>query len=94
MMMNVLGMCYILCMCVCVGASDTTIASDTPGTFLGGSQGGAGMPPLVTQSVWHRAVARCRRGSGQCPEYAQRSAPGDSPGQRPEIFFLGGFCYF
>jgi hypothetical protein len=47
-------MCYILCMCVCVGASDTTTASDDPftralpcasGAFLGGSQGGAGMPP-------------------------------------------------
>jgi len=25
-----LGMCYILCMCVCVGASDTTTASDDP----------------------------------------------------------------
>jgi hypothetical protein len=23
-------MCYILCMCVCVGASDTTTASDDP----------------------------------------------------------------
>jgi hypothetical protein len=33
-------MCYILCMCVCVGASDTTTASDDPITcfllFLGG----------------------------------------------------------
>jgi hypothetical protein len=28
----VLGMCYILCMCVCVGASDTTTASDDPFT--------------------------------------------------------------
>jgi hypothetical protein len=27
-----LGMCYILCMCVCVGASDTTTASDDPFT--------------------------------------------------------------
>jgi hypothetical protein len=25
-----LGMCYILCMCVCVGASDMTTASDDP----------------------------------------------------------------
>jgi hypothetical protein len=25
-------MCYILCMCVCVGASDTTTASDDPYT--------------------------------------------------------------
>jgi hypothetical protein len=29
---GVLGMCYILCMCVCVGASDTTTASDDPFT--------------------------------------------------------------
>jgi hypothetical protein len=27
---SMLGMCYILCMCVCVGASDTTTASDDP----------------------------------------------------------------
>jgi hypothetical protein len=32
-MRSVLGMCYILCMCVCVGASDMTTASDD---FLGG----------------------------------------------------------
>jgi hypothetical protein len=34
-MREVLGMCYILCMCVCVGASDvsdTTTASDDPYT--------------------------------------------------------------
>jgi hypothetical protein len=77
-MVDMLGMCYILCMCVCVGASDTTTASDDPyklelcrcaGRFLGGSQGGAGMPP---------------------PGYAQRSAPGGSPGQRPEFFFFFG----
>jgi hypothetical protein len=42
-------MCYILCMCVCVGASDMTTTFDDP--FLGGSQGRAGMPPLVTRSV-------------------------------------------
>jgi hypothetical protein len=29
---GLLGMCYILCMCVCVGASDTTTASDDPFT--------------------------------------------------------------
>jgi hypothetical protein len=52
-------MCYILCMCVCVGASDTTTASDDPFTFFWaaifsgfcsgrfprGVLGGAGMPP-------------------------------------------------
>ena len=29
---ELLGMCYILCMCVCVGASNTTTASDDPFT--------------------------------------------------------------
>jgi hypothetical protein len=29
---GLLGMCYILCMCVCVGASDTTTVSDDPFT--------------------------------------------------------------
>jgi hypothetical protein len=29
---GMLGMCYILCMCVCVGASDTMTASDDPFT--------------------------------------------------------------
>jgi hypothetical protein len=53
--------CVIFFACVCVGASDSTTASDDPsssalcvvciGRFLGGSQGGAGMPPLVTRSV-------------------------------------------
>jgi hypothetical protein len=46
---------------VCVGASGSTTASDDPsssalcvvcvGRFLGGSQGGPGMPPLVTRNV-------------------------------------------
>jgi hypothetical protein len=70
--------CVIFFACVCVWVRQIrqlrlTIPSPralscAPGAFLGGSQGGAGMPPLVTCSV--------------------RS------GQRPEIFFLGGFCYF
>jgi hypothetical protein len=29
-MVRVLGTCYIICMCVCVGASDMKIASDDP----------------------------------------------------------------
>jgi hypothetical protein len=72
---------------VCVGASDTTTASDGPykvglcrcvGRFLGGSQGGAGMPP---------------------PGYVQRSTPGVR-GNAPKFFFwavfaiFSGFCYF
>jgi hypothetical protein len=72
-------MCYILCMCVCVGASDTTTASDdpstralscAPGAFLGGPRGGggAGMPP---------------------PGYAQRSF-----GAVPRNFFWGRFLLF
>jgi hypothetical protein len=91
------GECWVYVIffaCVCVGASGSTTASDDPsssalcvvcvGHFLGGSQGGPGMPPLVTCSVRHRAVARGRWGSGQCPE----------------IFFwavfaiFSGFCYF
>jgi hypothetical protein len=80
--------CVIFFACVCVWVRQIrqlrlTIPSPralscAPGAFLGGSWGGAGMPP---------------------PGYAQRLAPGGSPGlrgsgQRPEIFFLGGFCYF
>jgi hypothetical protein len=76
--------CVIFFACVCVWVRQIrqlrlTIPSPralpcAPGAFLGGSQGGAGMPP---------------------PGYAQRSAPGGrAEGQRPEIFFLGGFCYF
>jgi hypothetical protein len=47
--------CVIFFACVCVGASDSTTACDDPsssalcvvcvGRFLGGSQGGPGMPP-------------------------------------------------
>jgi hypothetical protein len=29
---KMLGMCYIICMCVCVGVLDTTTASDDPFT--------------------------------------------------------------
>jgi hypothetical protein len=60
--------CVIFFACVCVGASDMTTASDDPSSsalcvvcvrhFPRGVQGGAGMPPLVTRSVWQRAVAR------------------------------------
>jgi hypothetical protein len=67
-----LGMCYILCMCVCVGTSDSTIASDDPNFLLSlccvhralprGVPGGPSMAPLVTRS-------RSRRGSGQLPEF-------------------------
>jgi hypothetical protein len=75
-------MCYILCMCVCVGTSDMTTASDDPsssifcvvciGRFPRGVPGGEGMPP---------------------PGYVQRSATGSSPGQHPEICF-GRFLLF
>jgi hypothetical protein len=75
--------CVIFFACVCVWARQIrqlrlTIPSPralscVSGAFLGGSQGGAGMPP---------------------PGYAQHLATGGSPGQRPQIFFLGGFCYF
>jgi hypothetical protein len=53
--------CVIFFACVCVGASDSTIASEDPSSsalcvmctrcFLGGSQGGPGMPPLVMGNV-------------------------------------------
>jgi hypothetical protein len=75
-------MCYILCMCVCVGASDTTTASDDPyklelcrcaGRFLGGSQGGAGMPP---------------------PGYAQRSGQRPKFFFWAVFAIFSGFCYF
>jgi hypothetical protein len=48
------------------------------GAFLGGSQGGPGMPPLVKHSIQHRAVAR---GQGV-------------RGNAPKFFFLGGFLLF
>jgi hypothetical protein len=64
------GECWVYVIffaCVCVGTSGSTTASDDPsssalcvvciGRFLGGSQGGPGMPPLVTRSV-----------RGQCPK--------------------------
>jgi hypothetical protein len=51
---------------VCVGASGLTTASDDPsssalcvvcvGRFLGGSQGGPGMAPLVTHNVRGNAL--------------------------------------
>jgi hypothetical protein len=58
--------CVIFFACVCVGVSDSTTASDDPSssplclcvveTFLGGSQGGLGMAPLVTRSIRHRGA--------------------------------------
>jgi hypothetical protein len=52
--------CVIFFACVCVGASDSTTASDDPsssalcvmctGRFPRGVPGGAGMPPLVTRN--------------------------------------------
>ena len=74
---HVLGMPYILCMCVCVGALDSTTMSDDPsssglgvvcvGCFPRGVPGGACMPPLG---------------------YTQRLSMGGILGQRLEIFFL------
>jgi hypothetical protein len=58
--------CVIFFACVCVGASDSTTASDDPsssalcvvcvGRFPRGVPGGAGMPPLVTRNVRARAA--------------------------------------
>jgi hypothetical protein len=60
--------CVIFFACVCVGASDSTTASDDPsssvecvvciGRFPRGVPGGGGIPPLVTRSVLQWAVAR------------------------------------
>jgi hypothetical protein len=74
--------CVIFFACVCVGASDTTTASDGPyklglcrctGRFLGGSQGGGRYAP-----PWLRAVPRVRAAFGATPRN----------------FFLGGFLLF
>jgi hypothetical protein len=62
--------CVIFFACVCVGASDSTTASDDPfssglcvvciGHFLGGSQGGhMPPPPLVTCSVYQNYFFWC-----------------------------------
>jgi hypothetical protein len=74
-----LGICYIICMCVCVGASGLTTAFDDPsssalcvvctGCFLGG----ASMAPLG---------------------YAQHLALGGSSGQHPKIYFWVMFSIF
>jgi hypothetical protein len=65
---KLLGMCYIRCMCVCVGALDLTTASDDPsssalcvvcvGSFLGGSQGGGkyGPPGYAQHSGQHPKI--------------------------------------
>jgi hypothetical protein len=44
----VLGMCYILCMCVCVGVSDMTTVGHFPRGVPGG---GKYAPPLDTRNV-------------------------------------------
>jgi hypothetical protein len=68
---------------VCVGASDMTTASDDPSSSA---------LCVVCVGCFPRGVP----GGGRYapPGYAQRSATGGSPGQCPEFFFLGGFCYF
>jgi hypothetical protein len=58
---KLLGMCYILCMCVCVRASDSKNASNDSSSsvvcvmwsrhFPRGVSGGEGMPLLVTRSA-------------------------------------------
>jgi hypothetical protein len=74
--------CVIFFACVCVWVRQIrrlrlTIPSPralpcASGAFLGGSQGGAGMPPPSYVERSAPGVARGRWGSGQCPEYAQR----------------------
>jgi hypothetical protein len=70
------GECWVYVIffaCVCVGMSDSTTVSDDPSSsslcvvcvrrFLGGSQGGPGMPPL---GYTQRSTPGGR--SGQCPK--------------------------
>jgi hypothetical protein len=94
---TMLGMCYILCMCVCgcvrydncvFWSVQTRALSLRRALPRGVPEGGRYAPP---------------------PGYAQRSAPGGSPGPTgfgavprvhavfgatPRNFFFGGFCYF
>jgi hypothetical protein len=87
---QIVGYVLYLCMFVCVGASDTTTALTIPSPVacVQAYDAQCCMPPPGYAERSHRAVARGRRGLGQCPKYAQRS------GQRPEIFFWAVFCYF
>ena len=96
-------MCYILCMCVCVGASDTTTASNDPftcgsvvalGAFLGGSKGGPGMPPPGYAERSVPGGSPGPMGFGAAPQVRAAFGTGRSPGQRPKIFFWVVFCYF
>jgi hypothetical protein len=54
-------MCYIICMCVCVGASDSTTVSNDPNLFWSlfhvhqEISWGTGLAPLVTRNVRGRA---------------------------------------
>jgi hypothetical protein len=73
---SMLGICYILCMCVCVGASGSTTASDDPsssalfvscvsGSLPRGVPGGARYAPLgYAQHSTTWAVAR-----GSAPKF-------------------------
>jgi hypothetical protein len=69
--------------CVCVGASDMTTASDDPSSSA---------LCVVCIGRFPRGVPG---GAGMPPPgYAQRSATGGSPGQRPKIFFWVVFAIF
>jgi hypothetical protein len=70
------------------------------GAFLGGSQGGSGMPPPGYVQRLAPGDNPGPMGFGETSRgYVQCLALGGSPGlrgsgQRPKFFFLGGFCYF
>jgi hypothetical protein len=77
--------CVIFFACVCVGASDMTTASDDPSSSA---------LCVVCVGRFPRGVP----GGAGMPPLVTRSvrqrAVAQGSGQRPEIFFLGGFCYF
>jgi hypothetical protein len=76
-------MCYILYMCVWVGALDTTTASDDPFTYSS----------VVCTEHFPRGV---QRGGGRYapPGYTQCSAMGSNLGQCPKIIFWAVFVIF
>jgi hypothetical protein len=78
-------MCYILCMCVCVGASGSTTVSDDPSSSV-----------LCVVCIGHFSRGVPGGGGGgryAPPSYGQCSTPGISPGSI-RGFFRGRFFLF
>jgi hypothetical protein len=79
-MLFLLGMCYILCMCVFVGTSNTTTTSDDPFTYS----------PFVCTGHFLRGVPGGWGGAGQvCPPVVMRNIRGSALN-----FFFGRFLLF